>query len=60
MRSCVKINGDIYMKKMTGSQIRAAFLKFFADNNHTVVSSSSLVPHDDPTLLFANAGNNDG
>ena len=46
------------MKKMTGSQIRAAFLKFFADNNHTVVSSSSLVPHDDPTLLFANAGMN--
>ena len=46
------------MKKMTGSQIRAAFLKYFADNGHTVVSSSSLVPHDDPTLLFANAGMN--
>lgn len=46
------------MKKMTGSQIRAAFLKFFADNKHTVVQSSSLVPHDDATLLFANAGMN--
>ncbi len=46
------------MKKMTGSQIRAAFLKYFADNSHTVVLSSSLVPHDDPTLLFANAGMN--
>ena len=46
------------MKKVTGSQIRAAFLKYFADNGHTVVSSSSLVPHDDPTLLFANAGMN--
>ena len=46
------------MKKMTGSEIRAAFLKFFADNGHTVVASSSLVPHDDPTLLFANAGMN--
>ena len=43
---------------MTGSQIRASFLKYFADNGHTVVSSSSLVPHDDPTLLFANAGMN--
>ncbi len=46
------------MKTMTGSQIRAAFLKYFADNGHTIVSSSSLVPHDDPTLLFANAGMN--
>ena len=46
------------MKNMTGSQIRAAFLKYFADNKHTIVSSSSLVPHDDPTLLFANAGMN--
>ncbi len=46
------------MKKMTGSQIRSAFLKYFADNKHTLVASSSLVPHDDPTLLFANAGMN--
>lgn len=46
------------MKKMTGSEIRTAFLNYFAERGHTIVSSSSLVPHDDPTLLFANAGMN--
>ncbi len=40
----------------TIAEIRAAFLKFFADQGHQVVSSSSLVPGDDPTLLFTNAG----
>ncbi len=43
---------------MKGSDIRTAFLEYFADNGHTIVSSSSLVPHDDPTLLFTNAGMN--
>ncbi len=43
---------------MKGSEIRAAFLKYFEERGHTAVSSSSLVPHDDPTLLFANAGMN--
>jgi alanyl-tRNA synthetase len=41
---------------MTGSEIRQRFLQFFADHGHTVVPSSSLVPRDDPTLLFTNAG----
>ena len=41
---------------MKSAEIREAFLKFFADNGHTVVDSSSLVPGNDPTLLFTNAG----
>jgi len=40
----------------TSSAIRAAFLDFFAGKDHTVVPSSSLVPAEDPTLLFTNAG----
>jgi alanyl-tRNA synthetase len=38
--------------------IRARFLSFFAERGHVVVASSSLVPHDDPTLKFTNAGMN--
>ena len=40
----------------TTADIRQAFLDFFADRQHEIVTSSSLVPADDPTLLFANAG----
>lgn len=43
---------------MTTSEIRTAFLNFFASKNHQKVDSSSLVPHNDPTLLFTNAGMN--
>jgi alanyl-tRNA synthetase len=41
---------------MTGNDIRQKFLSYFKDKGHTLVESSALVPHDDPTLLFTNAG----
>src|ERR1051325_6886227 len=43
---------------LTGSQIRRRFLDFFIQKGHREVHSSSLVPHNDPTLLFTNAGMN--
>jgi alanyl-tRNA synthetase len=43
---------------MKSSEIRQQFLDFFASKGHQVVASSSLVPHEDPTLLFTNAGMN--
>ncbi len=41
---------------MTGNDIRTRFLEYFKKNGHTIEDSSSLVPADDPTLLFTNAG----
>ncbi|MDX1266415.1 MAG: alanine--tRNA ligase, partial [Oceanisphaera sp.] len=44
--------------QMTTSELRTAFLEYFRQQGHQVVASSSLVPHNDPTLLFTNAGMN--
>ncbi len=44
------------MKSMTSNELRQAFLDFFRDKDHEVVASSPLVPGNDPTLLFTNAG----
>jgi len=47
---------DVRLKSMTTTEIRASFLEFFRKNGHAVLPSSSLVPGNDPTLLFTNAG----
>jgi len=44
------------MKRMTSAEIRSSFLDYFQEMHHQVVPSSSLVPGNDPTLLFTNAG----
>ncbi|KAF8365958.1 aars-2 [Pristionchus pacificus] len=46
------------MKNLTANEVRAAFIEFFQKNEHKYVHSSSVIPHEDPTLLFANAGMN--
>ena len=44
------------MHKITTQQIRSTFIDFFKANRHTHVPSSSLVPHNDPSLMFVNSG----
>ncbi|MFV0394728.1 MAG: alanine--tRNA ligase [Coprobacillaceae bacterium] len=44
------------MKKLTGNQVRKMFLDFFESKNHKVEPSQSLIPNDDPTLLWINSG----
>jgi alanyl-tRNA synthetase len=46
------------VQEWPASKVRDTFLNYFKEKNHTFVPSSSVIPHDDPTLLFANAGMN--
>src|SRR6478735_8135148 len=52
MRQCE----GIWLSMSGVNDIRSAFLNYFADSDHTVVPSSPLVPRNDPTLMFTNAG----
>src|SRR5262249_3164392 len=54
---CDQVVG-LKIRLMTSNEIRSSFLKHFAKHGHRVVASSPLVPGDDPTLLFTNAGMN--
>ena len=45
-------------KKWSSNAVRQQFIDYFASKEHLYVHSSSTIPHDDPTLLFANAGMN--
>lgn len=44
------------MKNLTGAEIRSKFLEFFQGKGHAIEPSASLVPHDDPSLLWINSG----
>ncbi len=46
------------IERLSSHEVRQRFLDYFASREHTVVSSSSLIPRDDPTILFTNAGMN--
>ncbi|MDR3293669.1 MAG: alanine--tRNA ligase [Clostridiales bacterium] len=44
------------MKRLTSAELRAAYLKFFKENGHAILESASLIPENDPTVLFTTAG----
>ena len=55
-RSYNNIGGTFYMKYMSSNQIRNTWLQFFQSKGHHIEESASLIPNNDPTLLWINAG----
>ncbi len=50
------LSGGITLKKLTSAEVRQMFLDFFKEKNHLLEPSASLVPHEDPSLLWINSG----
>ena len=44
------------MKKLTSEQLRSKYLEYFAENGHVIIPSASLIPENDPSVLFTTAG----
>ena len=44
------------MKQLSSNELRALFLKFFQEKGHSVIPSASVIPENDPTVLFTTAG----
>lgn len=55
---CLKHSTVLRATLVTASELRNEFLQFFESKNHVVVPGSSVIPEDDPSLLFVNAGMN--
>ena len=57
-RLCQRYTHTMSGPPLSATQIRQAFFDYFQSKGHTYVPSSSTIPYEDPTLLFANAGMN--
>ena len=53
---CNTLGENVAMKTYQSADLRAMFLKFFQDHGHAVISSASVIPENDPTVLFTTAG----
>ena len=56
--ACLKYSEVLRATFVTASELRNEFLQFFESKNHVIVPGSSVIPEDDPSLLFVNAGMN--
>ncbi|XP_055346940.1 alanine--tRNA ligase, cytoplasmic-like [Paramacrobiotus metropolitanus] len=58
VRTLSPLRRYLHIEPLSSHEIRRRFLDYFAQNNHTIIPSSSVVPHNDTSLLFVNAGMN--